>query len=107
MEVNGKSFPVVAGIVQFDPRHREVNGQLVRDVKVREFGTQRETWITIWPEHGHVPLAKGDFVVVQGKRRIWEINDSDGQPRLYECLDARTLVHTPAVARTAVESSNF
>ena len=99
LNVNAKDFPVVAGVVQFEPTYREIKGQPVRDIKVRAFGSQRETLITIWPEHAHVPLAKGDFVVVQGKRRTWESIDGDGNPRLNEGVDARTLVHVPAVAR--------
>jgi hypothetical protein len=97
--VDTKDFPVVAGVVQLEPTHREIKSQPVRDIKVRAFGTQRETLITVWPEHGHVPLAKGDFVVVQGRRRTWESTDRDGNTRLIDRIDARTVVHVSAAAR--------
>jgi hypothetical protein len=82
---------VIAGIVQFEPRVREVNGQTVREIKVRAFGRQQEYYITVWPEYGHVPLAKGDFVVVQGKRRTWEGNDREGNRRQFSGVSAKTL----------------
>jgi len=98
--VGNEGFPVVAGLVQFEPRHRELNGQPIRDIKVREFGSQRETFITIWPEHAHVPLAKGDFIVVQGKRREWTGTDRDGNSRQFSGLDAKTLVRVAPAERT-------
>ena len=92
MSMTKHDFPVVAGIVQFEPRHREVNGSEVRDIKVRAFGSQEETWITVWPEFAHVPMAAGDFLVVQGKRRQWSGTDRGGNPRLYTGIDAKTLI---------------
>ena len=91
IHLNG-AYPVVAGLVQFDPRERDINGKDVRDIKVRAFGSQEETLITVWPEHAHVPLARGDFVVVQGKRREWTGSDQSGNARTFVGIDAKTLV---------------
>lgn len=91
MHLKDPEFPVVAGIIQFEPDSRQVNGQTVRDIKIREFGTQRDTSVTVWPELAHVPLEAGDFVVIQGKRRIRRTVSRDGEPREYRNLDARTL----------------
>jgi hypothetical protein len=101
----GGDFPVVAGLVQFEPRRREVNGQEVRDVKVCAFGSQQETWVTVWPEHAHVCLAAGDLVVVQGRRRTWSGRDRDGNPREYVGVDAKTLVHLLAAERQSPAAS--
>jgi hypothetical protein len=91
MSVDSDGFPVIAGIVQFEPREREANGQMVRELVVRAFGWREEYYITVWPEHGHVPLVKGDFVVVQGKRRTWEGTDRDGNRRQFSGVSAKTL----------------
>jgi hypothetical protein len=91
LHVDTDDFPVIAGIVQFEPRVRGVNGRTVREIKVRAFGRQQEYYITVWPEYGHVPLAKGDFVVVQGKRRTWEGNDREGNRRQFSGVSAKTL----------------
>jgi hypothetical protein len=96
---NKPDYPVVAGLVQFEPKERQLNGQDVRDLKVRAFGTQQETWITVWPEHGHVPLTKGDFIVVQGKRREWTGTDRDGNPRSFTGVDAKTLIRVAPADR--------
>lgn len=94
---------MVAGLIQFDPRERQLNGQWVRDVKIRAFGSQEETLITIWPEYAHVPLVRGDFIVVQGKRREWTSNDRDGNTRRFVGVDARTLVRIPQEERRSAD----
>jgi hypothetical protein len=90
--VNDDGFPVIAGIVQFAAREREVNGQTVREIVVRAFGRQEEYYISVWPEYSHVPLHKGDFVVCQGKRRTWEGTDRVGNWRQFSSINARTLM---------------
>ena len=90
---------MVAGLIQFDPRERQLNGQWVRDIKVRAFGSQEETLITVWPEHAQVPLARGDFIVVQGKRREWTRADREGKPRVFTGIDAKTLIRVAAEER--------
>jgi hypothetical protein len=104
LHVDADGFPVIAGIVQFEPRVREVNGQTVREILVRAFGRQEEYYITVWPEYGHVPLAKGDFVVVQGKRRSWEGTDRDGNRRWFSSVNAKWLTRVaPAVPKSELE----
>ena len=91
MYYGNPEFPVVAGLVQFTPRCRQANGHRVRDIVVQEFGSQRVTTITLWPEFAHIPLDAGDLVVVQGKRRVWTHTDQGGWPSERSGIDARTL----------------
>lgn len=88
-----KSYGVVIGTVQFDPkREREVNGQIVCDVTIKAAnlpvqpdGQQKLVSITIWPEFAYAwqNIKKGDFVVADGEIRTSAGQDSTGAPRQY------------------------
>lgn len=65
-------YVTVAGIVQFDPQEREVQGKDVRDITIRGVGEmtkdgQRKYRITLWPDLAHAPVKRGDAVFVDGK----------------------------------------
>lgn len=64
-----------AGFIQFDVEEREANGATVRDITIRSIATGDLLRITVWPEHEDVELEKGDFVAVDGKVTIREVDD--------------------------------
>jgi hypothetical protein len=89
-----------AGFVQFDPREKDVNGQEIRELTIKAFGTQKLIQITLWPEYAGVEVKKGDFVAVDGK-----FTSSLGQKRTtgetveYIQITPYSLVVLPAVEK--------
>jgi single-stranded DNA-binding protein len=91
--LSDKSYGVVIGTVQFDPkRERTVNEQVVCDVTIKAAnlpvnpdGTQKLVSITIWPEFAYAwqNIKKGDFVVADGEIRTSTGQNEDGSPRQY------------------------
>lgn len=91
--LSDKSYGVVIGTVQFDPkRERVVNEQTVCDVTIKAAnlpvnpdGTQKLVSITIWPEFAHAwsNVKKGDFIVADGEIRTTTGQNDDGSPRQY------------------------
>jgi hypothetical protein len=92
-------YAVVAGFVQYEPETREVNGDTVRDIKLRAVGSQKIVRVTVWSKHAAVPLEKGDFIVAEGPWRSWTGQDREGTPRTYYEVDASTLVRIQASQR--------
>jgi hypothetical protein len=90
------SYAVVAGFVQCEPETREVNGEPVRDIRLRAVGSQKIVRVTVWDKHAGVPLEKGDFIVAEGPWRSWTGQGRNGTPRTYYEVDASTLVRIQA-----------
>jgi len=55
------------GFVQFDPVTRQVGKQTVRNVTIKTFNSNKMVYLTLWPSHDQVPVAKGDLLAVEGK----------------------------------------
>lgn len=83
-------YVTVAGIVQFDPRQRQAAGKDVRDVAIRSIANNKMINITIWPEAQVGPIAKGDFVVADGKYSQSMGQNKNGEQQTYHNLSATT-----------------
>lgn len=99
-------YAVVAGMIQFDPKEREANGQSVRDITIKALGTQKLVRITVWPEFSGVALKKGDFVSVDGKYEVSMGQGTDGGQREYINVSATQLAVLPAATKAEREVSN-
>lgn len=93
-------YITVAGIIQFDPRDRQAGGKDVRDVAVRAIGNNKMVNITVWPENEHIPLAKGDFIVADGKFSSTPGQNKQGEAVTYNNLSA-TVIHNLTSGGTA------
>ena len=63
-----------SGFVQFDVTEREANGQTVRDATIRTPGTEGVLIrITLWPDFDEANVQKGDFIAVDGKVEVREV----------------------------------
>jgi len=87
-----------AGFIQFDVEEREANGATVRDATIRSIATGDLLRITIWPEHAETDLEKGDFIAVDGKVTIREVED-----KTYVNMSAFGLVKLSPEAREESE----
>lgn len=83
-----EEYITVVGIVQFDPRNRNVQGKEVRDVAVRSAGNQKMISITVWPENDHIPIKKGDVIVADGKFSQSQGQNKNGEQQTYYNLSA-------------------
>lgn len=81
-------YMTVAGIVQFDPRTRQVNGNEVRDVAVRSIANNKMINITLWPEKKNIKVGKGDFVIADGKYSQSMGQNKNGEQQTYHNLSA-------------------
>lgn len=99
-------YATVAGFIQFDVNERDVNGQEVRDVTVRAIGTQKLVKVTVWSDFSDVPLAKGDFIVADGKFSTNEGQAKDGTPITYLNLSASNLLRLEPAERAEREVVN-
>ena len=81
----------VAGFVQFDVNEREANDQTVRDVVVKSVGAPKNVRVTLWPEFGHVPVEKGDFVAAEGKFTRSSYQGQDGSEKESLQISAKLL----------------
>lgn len=109
MSDTGKTYGVVEGMVQFDPkRERQVNGQLVCDVTIKSSnmkdpvsGEQRLVSITIWPEFAGVyaGVKKGDKLAVDGEIRTSMGQRQDGSPIQYVNISPSAIAWTASEVR--------
>jgi len=69
-------YATAVGFVQFDVTEREANGTDVRDVTIRTPGTEGQLIrVTLWPEFAEAEVEKGDFLAVDGKLEVREVDD--------------------------------
>lgn len=99
-------YITVAGVVQFDPRDRTAGGKQVRDVAVRSIANHKMVSITVWPDNAGIPIAKGDFVVADGKFSQSQGQNKKGEQQTYYNLSATTFMNlTPGKAPSAGNSA--
>lgn len=68
-------YATAVGFVQFDVTEREANGQTVRDATIRTPGTDGSLIrITLWPDFDEAAVEKGDFLAVDGKIEVREVD---------------------------------
>lgn len=102
--MSDKQYAGAGGIVQFDPRTREVNGKTVTDVTIRAFGSQKLIQVTIWPEFQLAqPVKKGDFIAADGTFEAGTYQAQDGSPRESLQISPYSLVHLPSVPKAERE----
>jgi len=85
-------YVTVAGLIQFDPRDRTANNTPVRDIAIRAIGSNKIINVTVWPENAHIPLAKGDFVVADGKFTVRSYQAASGEQKTGYNVSANTLI---------------
>lgn len=85
-------YITVAGIVQFDPRQRQAGDKQVRDIVIRAIGSNKNFSITLWPEKANIPIAKGDFIVADGKHSQSAGQNKAGEQVTYHNLSATTII---------------
>lgn len=88
-------YRTITGFIQFDPTDREVNGKDVRSVVVKQTGLKDQAQnisVTVWDDHAHVALEKGDFVAIDGKFTTNQGKDKEGNPKTYFNLSAATIL---------------
>lgn len=102
--LSDKQYAGASGHVQFDPKHREVNGKQVLDLVIRAHGSQKLIDITIWPEFTlTAEIKKGDFISVDGSYTTRTFQRQDGSTGEGMNVSPTSLVHIPAVARAERE----
>lgn len=84
------NYITVAGIVQFDPRNRKAGDKDVRDVAIRSIADQKMYNVTLWPEKENVKVAKGDFIVADGKYTSAVGQNKDGEQVTWHNISANT-----------------
>lgn len=82
-------YKTVAGIIQFEPETREVNGKAVKQFTVRNIAGNVNVRVTIWPELAAPALEKGDGVMVDGK---YTTTSSQDGSREFHNISATTIV---------------
>lgn len=86
-------YVTIAGLIQFDPKPRTTkDGKDVRDIAVRAIGNNKLVNVTVWPEKANIPLAKGDFVVVDGKFSTSTWQNKNGEQQTSYNISANTLM---------------
>ena len=85
-------YITVAGIVQFNPRQRQAGDKQVRDIVIRAIGSNKNFSITLWPEKANIPIAKGDFIVADGKHSQSAGQNKAGEQVTYHNLSATTII---------------
>jgi hypothetical protein len=98
-------YITVAGIVQFDPRQRQAGDKQVRDVVIRAIGSNKNFSITLWPEKANIPIAKGDFLVCDGKHSQSVGQNKAGEQVTYNNLSATTVIRLAGDTSEAVAPS--
>lgn len=106
--MSDKQYETVRGVVQFDPREREVNGKKVIDIAVRDRGSDGASKlinITIWPEFLlKEPVKKGDGIMADGSVELRTFQGKDGGTQQSIQLSPYSLVHIPQVPRAERET---
>jgi hypothetical protein len=100
---DGKVYETVRGIVQFEPKTRDVNGKEVVDIAIRDRGSDGQSKlinITIWPEFLlSQPVQRGDFIAADGSVEARTYQDKEGASQTSIQLSAFSLVHVPQVKK--------
>ena len=98
-------YITVAGIVQFDPRQRQAGDKQVRDIVIRAIGSNKNFSITLWPEKANIPIAKGDFIVADGKHSQSAGQNKAGEQVTYHNLSATTIIRIAGEGAAPVDAA--
>lgn len=80
-------FATAVGFIQFPVNEREANGEQVRDVTIRTPGTDGTlVRVTLWPAFDEAEVVEGDFIAVDGKLNVREV-----EGKTYVNIDANKL----------------
>lgn len=97
-------YITIAGIVQFDPRTRQAGDKQVRDIAIRSIADQKTYNVTLWPEKANTSVAKGDFVVADGKYTASAGQNKAGEQVTWHNLSANVFINLASGAASPVES---
>lgn len=109
------TFRTLAGVVQFDPVERTAAGKEIRNVTIRTVGLKEQSMrvsCTLWPSHADEDVAKGDFIVVEGKFDRKTGENKEGEAVTYNNLSVGSILVLGAlndgerIATTAVGSAD-
>ena len=101
---NKKVFRTVLGFVQFPVEEREAAGQTVRDVTIRQVGSEGPyIRITLWPEFAETAIEEGDFVAIDGPFEVRIVDTDDGQKQYLNVSAGRVAVLGHEAPRTERE----
>lgn len=84
-----------SGFVKFEPKDGEAAGKDIRSFVIRNIGIKEQAIdvrCTLWPSHGHVEVAQGDFVKVEGKFSVNK-KDKDGETVVYHNLSVSRILN--------------
>lgn len=81
-------YVTIIGFVPFDITTREVNGEAVRDVTVRDAVSGDLIKCTVWSSFDDIEVYKGDLVAIEGKLSVREYKGNK-----YFNLDTKRLVN--------------
>lgn len=103
--MSDNDYITVAGIVQFEPRVRQAGDKKVRDIAIRSIANNKTYNITLWPEQDNVPVAKGDFVVADGKYKPQAGQNKAGEQVTWHNLSAN-IFHNLVSGAAKIESKD-
>lgn len=112
-----KVYRTLAGVVQFDPQERDVNGKTVLSVTIKATGVKEQAQLvscTLWPSHKKYfgQIEKGTALIVEGTYDVKKGQDGEGNPKTYHNLSVNkvlvlgTLDPGEEVERTSSASSD-
>jgi hypothetical protein len=86
-----KQYNGAVGFIQFDVKTNQTkNGRNVRNFAIRAFGKGSLISVSVWDDFSHVPLAKGDAVMVEGDYTTAS-GTKDGRQVTYINMNAKSL----------------
>ena len=81
-------YVTIIGFIPFEIQEREVNGEIVRDVTVRDAVSGDLIKCTVWASFDDIEVYQGDLVAIEGKLSVREYKGSK-----YFNLDTKRLVN--------------
>lgn len=102
------TYVTAVGFVQFEPVEREANGKTVREFVIKTpGGDAKNIRVTVWPETELEPVAKGDFIAVDGKFTSSQYQAQDGTTKTSLQISASVIAKLgEAALRDAPEGSD-
>lgn len=95
-------FGSASGFIQFDVEEREWNDGIIRDATIRSLASGDLLRISFFPDFEEVPLERGDFIAVDGKIQIRDV-EVDGETRTYVNMTARRVFRGETFGTSAPE----
>lgn len=108
-----KVYRTCIGIVQFDPKEGEAAGKPIRNIVIRQVGFKEQSvnvYVTVWPSHADVEIARNDVLIVEGSFSQGKGEDKNtGAARVYNNISATRIAKLGSASegkRIEVEGSS-